>query len=133
MVILTILPVILLMIGDYSVYSNSMIVTVWLLLMLATGFLIIFDRKIIITSGAVVYHSIWRTKKLKWEEIREIGVVYYSPYPVSSTVKFICISPIEGTSGRIVHQFSKECIYINCRKSAINLLSEYWNGVITVE
>ena len=130
MAILTILPIILLMSGYFSTSINSMIVAVWVLLLLVTGYLIIFDRKIIITSEAVIYHSIWGTKKLKWEEIKEIGIVYYSPYPVSSSVKYVCISPITGTSGRMVHQFSKECIYFNWREAAINLLNEHWDEVI---
>ncbi|WP_160644728.1 hypothetical protein [Chengkuizengella marina] len=67
---------------------------------------------------------------MKWEEVEEIGVVNYGPYPVSTTATFLCISKERGRAGRLILNLSKDCIYIKYRKSLIPLLRKYWRGEI---
>lgn len=116
--------------ADFSLYTSIMIVVFWMIIIAGVFYLLVCDRRIIISSDGVVYRSLSRTHQLRWEEIKEIGVIRYAPTSVTGTASFLCVSPRTGISGKRIQRFSEDCIYIRFRSSVSELMEKYWGQPI---
>jgi hypothetical protein len=129
MVVLSLFPIMLLLLYDLSSFVRMMIyllvisLAVWL-------YFIAFDKKVEINDTSVMFKSFRKRQELSWEQIKEVGVVYYSPTPLATTVNFLCFSTVKGYCGKRIFKFSDEHIYIRNREGLNFILQRYWNKEI---
>lgn len=123
-------PLILLKFGNYSEATNIIIVIIWILASSVYAYFLYFDKKLYFNNEGVEYRSLLKKKFMKWDEVREVGIVIYSPFAGHATATFLCISTQQAVTGRSIVFFEDHSIYIKYRKSLVPIIKKYWEGEI---
>ncbi|WP_178382824.1 hypothetical protein, partial [Paenibacillus sp. P46E] len=114
----------------YNERTNIIIISAWILISVVYGYFLYFDKKIYFNNEGVKFHSLLKKKFIRWDEVQEVGIVYYSPVAGHATANLLCISTQEGVTGRKMVVLEECGIYMNYRESLIPILRKYWKGEI---
>ncbi|WP_042196833.1 hypothetical protein [Paenibacillus camerounensis] len=123
-------PIVLLKYGDLSKSMNMIVILIWLLAVVPHCYLMLFDKKVYFNNEGVGFQSLFKKKFIKWDEVKEVGVVIYAPFAGHGTATFLCISTQQAVTGRSIVVFEDHSIYMKYRKSLIPILRKYWKGEI---
>lgn len=128
--ILSSVPIFLLKYGDLSKETNFIIVLISSVVLIPYGYFMLFDKKLYLNNEGVLFYSLLKKKFIKWDEVREVGIVIYSPFAGHATATFLCISTQQAVTGRSIVFFEDHSIYIKYRKSLVPIIKKYWEGEI---
>jgi len=90
------------------------------------------DRVVVVDDKGIEARSRFfkTSQQLNWDEIVEVGLVYYSPYTMAGTAKLICFSSEANLTQKQILRLSDNCIYIKYRRGLVPFLRTYWAGEI---
>lgn len=112
--------------AEISLWIKLVVLTIWYSIAMSYFYFVGINKKVIISEKGIEFKSFKRKINLTWEEIEEVGFVYYSPLSGRQTATFICFSKVTNSTQKRINKFSTDCIYMKNRKGLIPFLRTFW-------
>ncbi|WP_141502337.1 hypothetical protein [Paenibacillus luteus] len=112
--------------AEINLWIRIVVLTIWYSIAISFFYFVGINKKVIISEKGIEFKSFKRNINLTWEEIEEVGFVYYSPVSGRQTAKFICFSKVTNSTQIRISKFSNDCIYMKNRKGLVPYLSTFW-------
>ncbi|BBH20565.1 hypothetical protein Back11_19100 [Paenibacillus baekrokdamisoli] len=131
LVVLAVIPTIIVYFSEViNPWIKITFVVSWYFFLISYFYFTGINKVVVVSDKSVEYRSFKKSIKLNWEEIVEVGLVYYSPYPRGRPTRFICFSKVANNTQIRITKFSNECIYMRNRRGLIPYLHTYWKKEI---
>jgi hypothetical protein len=90
-----------------------------------------YCRKIVIDNICIKYKSFVREEIILWDDVKEVGITTFAPFPVANTADFIYFSTEKGIP-KLIHdiKLTNSFIFLRYRKTLIPIIEEYWKSEI---
>lgn len=113
-----------------SGFAKLYTVISWIILFVISLY-ISFATVIEIDENGIRFSTPFRENRIKWEDVKEVGMTYYAPSSLANSAKFIYFSTKKGYSKLIAkYEINDEFIMLRYRKKLLKDISKYWDGTI---